>query len=115
MPALSEDYITDGLLCLDLPVQTGTTFQFVGDQQALRDAEVARKAMQSLTTAEQVARCQAIIDEYRKIQFDTDTITAEGLNSSPFRARARLKRMLQNAIGWNPPEGGHAAITLMRA
>ena len=56
----------------------------------------------SVTTAEQDA-IEAILTQYAGIQYDTDKIRAEGLDSDPGRTEKKLKRQLNGILGFSEP------------
>lgn len=104
--ALTEDQITDCLLLLDLPVRVEEAYKHaVPDGERYRDASVARKLLESLAPAQE-AKVGAILTQYADIEFDTDALQAEGLDSKASRTRARLSRMLANLIGFQRSGGG---------
>lgn len=104
--ALSEAQVLEALLVLGLPVRTDVSFAFAGDTSVLRQAEVARRCLTTLNVAQE-AKVVALLAEWAPVATDTDTIEAEGLNSNPARARARLRSLMQDAIGYRPePRGG---------
>jgi hypothetical protein len=58
------------------------------------------KALESISvTQEELIR--ELIEVYLEVQFDTDMIKAEGLDSNPYRQRRLLKGRLANYIGLN--------------
>lgn len=104
--ALTEAQIETSLTILGLPVRTDVTFAYAGQSnvQRLRDAEVARKALESTNSTQETA-IAGILTQWTSVQYDTDVINAQGLNSDPSRARARLKTLLCQTIGYYPPSG----------
>lgn len=103
--ALTEAQVLEALLVLGLPVRTDVSFAFAGDTKALRQAEVARRCLTSLNAAQE-AKVIALLAEWAPVASDTDTIQAEGLDSDPARARARLRCLLQDVIGYRPEARG---------
>lgn len=102
--ALTESQIIDALTILGLPARSEITFGLSGQSnlQALRDSEICRKAL-SLLNSDQETKVTALITQWTAIQYDTDKINAQGLNSDPERARGRLAYLLGNLIGYQPP------------
>lgn len=104
--ALTEAQIIDCLLVLDLPVRTDVTFALGGESVAMRWSEIARKAL-SEVNYDQEARVVAILEQWAQVAYTTDKINAEGLESNPYRDRARIKTMLANTIGLRPNQPGY--------
>lgn len=109
---LTTAQILSSLLCLGLPTRTDATFAFGGDREALRQAEVATLALQNLN-ADQANMAIAILAQWTAIQFDTDILSAQGLQSNSARTRMLLCKQMADTIGFRP-EGGLNSISLMR-
>lgn len=102
--ALTESQIIDCLTILGLPVRSDVTYALAGEsnKQLLYDSELSRRAL-SMLNADQETKVVALIAQWTAIQYDTDLINAQGLNSNPERARGRLAYILGNLIGYQPP------------
>lgn len=111
--ALTESQIIDCLLVLDLPARTDVTFALGGEQVAMRNSEIARKALTKVSV-DQEARVVAILAQWEQLAYTTDKINAEGLESNPYRDRARLKSLLANTIGFRPHGAGAFGMHLGR-
>lgn len=56
-------------------------------------------------SAAQEAEVQGILAKFNADKLDADTIKAEGLDSSPARTEAKLRRLLALAVGWRVSDG----------
>lgn len=101
---LTESQIIDALTVLGLPARSDTTFGISGESNMLllRDSEICRKALSELLD-DQETKVSDLIDQWTSIQYDTDTIDAQGLKSDPAKTRKRLASLLANIIGYRPP------------
>lgn len=102
--ALTEAQTITCLLVLDLPARTDVSFAYQTDPERMRDAEIVRHCLDTLTS-DQEDMVTAILDQWSNVEYDTDTLNAEGLNSDPSRTRGLIARRLCNAIGWAPTAG----------
>lgn len=114
--ALDEAQILDCLLLLGLPTRTDKAFQFNGDPNRLRDAEIATLLLQTVNAAQE-AKVVALLAAYEaaEVDQDTDTLdTPEGLRSDPAKTRARYRQLLADTISFTPGAPGAGGISLMR-
>lgn len=111
--ALDESQVELALECLGLPVRTDITFELGGDGVKLRNAEIAKYALESVS-ASQEASVIAILAQYDTVRFDTDDIHSRDLSSSPAKMRARLCGMLANTIGFAPERTGGPSFRIGR-
>lgn len=110
--ALTPAQILDSLILLGLPGRVDVAAGYTGgDGEAMRKSAVARRILEQLDAAQET-KVVAILAQYATIEFDMDTIKAEGLDTSAPRTRRRLARMLAQAIGLTSGGGG---VTLERA
>ena len=105
--ALSQAQILDALLLLGLPVKVEEAYKygFGDDVERYRLASEARKLLETVDAAQET-KVGSILTQYAAIEFDTDTIKAEGLDSSAARTRSRLAGMLRDVIGLRVGGGG---------
>lgn len=111
--ALTPEQILNSLILLGLPGRVDVAAGYTGgDAEAFRKSAVARKLLEQLDAAQE-AKVVAVLGQYATVEFDTDTIQAEGLDSSAARTRRRLARMLAQAIGLT--YGGGSGLRIERA
>lgn len=97
--ALTEAQIINCLVILGLPARIDIAAGYTGgDGEALRKSGVARAILGQLNAAQE-SKIASILNEYTAVEFDADTIKAEGLDSDPARTRRRLARVLAQTIG----------------
>lgn len=118
--ALSQAQILDCLVMLGLPARldlaanlSGVIGIAGGDRDAYRKGLVARELLEHLDATQETAVGE-LLTQYEAVKYSTNTIQAEGLDKSPMRARARLKRMLADIIGYTYASGGAGSITIQR-
>lgn len=103
--ALNPTEILQSLLVLGLTARTDVTFYYFGEAKKLRDAEICRKAL-GLVNAEQEAKVREILVQYATVEYDTDTLKIEGLNSNPRRLRMLCMYKMADTIGYAPSSMG---------
>lgn len=112
--ALTEAQILNALVLLGLPARIDVAAGYTGgDGKANRASAVARKLLEQLN-ADQEAEVSAILTAYSAVKLDADTIKAEGLDSSPARTRARLRRALASMIGFTHSGATSGGVQLVR-
>jgi len=108
--ALSDAQIGTCLIILGLPLDTSRTYAQGGnDRETMRRAEYVKYALENVN-AVQEAVVKDLLDEWAKIEYDTDTIKAEGLDSNPERTRRLIRSRLWTAAGFSPPTSGGIAL-----
>ncbi len=95
--------VQQSLIVLGLSVRTDATFGYFGQAKKLRNAEICRKALINLNP-EQIAKVREILAQYAPVEYDTDTIKAEGLDSNPGRLRVVCRQKMADTIGYAPSD-----------
>jgi hypothetical protein len=107
---LSDAQIGKCLLILALPIRTDRTFAKGGNSpDIMREAEIVKDALLNVDAVQQ-AEIITILDKWTSVEFDTDTIAAEGLNSDPKRTRRLLRSRLWAAAGFAPRYRGRLTL-----
>jgi hypothetical protein len=114
--ALAEADILDCLVMLGLPARIDIASGYSGgDGEAMRWSSIVRQLLTApQLSADQETAVRSLLNAWRAVQNDADRIKAEGLDSNPFRTRARLAAQLANYIGFSTYRGG-GGIQIRRA